>query len=250
MLRWGMITTQEDGWHLSEPLGTQQGIPRLLQLNSIFSKACVQGQFVSDRVNGAATTDGGLEDRRGQVDLGGASKGGGAVQCGQCARYPSHKVFIIFGALIFKKTRSTKRLLHHHSFCRDAVVGGNSSGRLHLFMWSLDPSDPLILHPWEHRLLLYIHAEDKVLQSSAPLHVILRSCMFVVKRDRGTAMYSHVWKHRLLYNVQCTHMQKTNCVTIRFRQGIFLDSNIYNTLPLAKESRIYMVFSALSCLWF
>ena len=44
-------------------------------------------------------------------------------------------------------------------------------------------------------------------------------------------------------------MQKTNCVTIRFRQGIFLDSNIYNTLPLAKESRIYMVFSALSCLW-
>ena len=51
--------------------------------------------------------------------------------------------------------------------------------------------------------------------------------------------------------IQCTHMQKTNCVTIRFRQGIFLDSNISNTLPftLAKESRIYMVFSALSCLW-
>ena len=61
--------------------------------------------------------------------------------------------------LFSKKDRGTKKLLHHNSFCRDAVVGGNSSGRLHLFMWSLDPSDPLILHPWEHRLLLYIHMQ-------------------------------------------------------------------------------------------
>ena len=69
-------------------------------------------------------------------------------------------------------------------------------------MWSFDPSDPLILHLWEHRLLLYIHAEDKVLQSSAPLHVMLRSCMFVVNKSRetGTAMYSHVWEHGLVYN--------------------------------------------------
>ena len=36
--------------------------------------------------------------------------------------------------LFSKKDRGTKKLLHHNSFCRDAVVGGNSSGRLHLFM--------------------------------------------------------------------------------------------------------------------
>ena len=49
------------------------------------------------------------------------------------AIHPTRSLSVMVLSFLIK-TRSTKKLLNHHYFCRDAVVGGNSSGRLHLFM--------------------------------------------------------------------------------------------------------------------
>ena len=135
--RW--LTPFRASWHPSRYSTERHVRSRSQSASSIF-----QGRPVGDRIDGTATPSRELENRRGQVGLGGQAQRGRVGKCCKCACHSSNQVktmlvMIAMEIMLFSHTLTLEKLacsqcLDLFSLARDALVGGNSSGRLHLFM--------------------------------------------------------------------------------------------------------------------